>query len=305
MEPVSVITTTDWNMFWATIIAGVIAALATVWAVRKSNDETRKQLRQQQEQHRKEKEEQNRLNKFVMIKPMIMSSTLGGILDKIIMQNDYDRKMLFTGDDGFDFFDDIGKRNGQVCRILQIQNDSNNNINNLVLYTESCLKNKNTNNEIRYKTKNVLKIFRPKESVYIRIANQQQLEKILKMNNEKEPSEFVFDGYVEYSTEAKQRIRYHYMIRIYNGLHIEIEKDEIENIENIDNVVETEYNSTVFRNLQDYIPFDRSAYFWQKMGQNQAMGAMPLFSMVQNYIRGAERKDLSSKESEGVKCSKK
>ena len=302
MEPIRVITNTDWWMLGATIIAGGIAALATVWAVKKSNDETRKQLSQQQEQYRKEKEEQNRINKFVVIKPMIMASTLQGILDKIIMQNDYDRKMLFTGDDGFEFFDDIEKRNKQVCRMLHIQNDSNNNINNLVLYTESYLKNKNTNSEIRYKTKNVLKFFRPKESVYIRIANQQQLEKALKMNSEKEPSEFVFDGRFEYSTEAKERIRYHYRIRIYNILHIEIEKDEMENV---DNVVEAEYNSTVFRNLQDYIPFDRSAYIWQKMGQNQAMGAMPLLSVMQNCIGTSKHIDLPTNESGEVQCSKK
>ena len=287
MEEVKVITNTDWWMLGATILAGAIAAGATVWAVRMSNEETRKQLIQQQEQYRKEKEEQNKEKKFVVIKPMIMTSTFNGVLDKLIMQNDYDRKVLFSGDDGFEFFDDMEKRDSQRCRIMHIQNESKYNINNLVIFTESYLKNNRTNNEIRYKTNNTLKILRPKESVFIRIANQQQFEKIVKMTKENESNEFWFDSLVEYSTEARQRIKYHYKVKITNDIYIEIEKDEIENIE--DEAMD-EYGSTVFRNFQDYIPFDRSAYVWKKMGQYQASGAMALFQMIPQNMSG--KKDL-------------
>lgn len=287
MEEVKVLTNTDWWMLGATILAGVIAAGATVWAVRMSNEETRKQLIQQQEQYRKEKEEQNKEKKFVVIKPMIMTSTFNGVLDKLIMQNDYDRKVLFSGDDGFEFFDDVEKRDLQRCRIMHIQNESKYNINNLVIFTESYLKNNRTNNEIGYKTNNTLKILRPKESVFIRIANQQQFENIVKMTKENEANEFWFDSMFEYSTEARQRIKYHYKVKITNDTYIEIEKDEIENIE--DEAID-EYGSTVFRNLQDYIPFDRSAYVWKKMGQYQASGAMALFQMIPQNMSG--KKDL-------------
>lgn len=287
MEEVKVITNTDWWMLGATILAGVIAAGATVWAVRMSNKETRKQLIQQQEQYRKEKEEQNKEKKFVVIKPMIITSAFNGVLDKLIMQNDYDRKMLFSGDDGFEFFDDIEKRNSQICRILHIQNESNCIISDLVFSTESYLKSKKTDNVIKYKTKNVLKILRPKESFFIRLANQQQFENIVKMTKENESNEFGFDSIFEYSTEARQRVKYHYKVKITNDVYIEIEKDEIENIYD---VVADEHESTVFRNLQDYIPFDRSAYVWKKMGQYQASGAIELLQMIPQNM--GEQKDL-------------
>ena len=106
MGQIKVITDTDWWMFSASILSGVFAALATLIAVLLSNHETRKQLKQQQEQHKKELDAQNKANKFVIIKPIIILSSFVDLLDKIIIQNNYNRELLLSGEDGFDFFDD-------------------------------------------------------------------------------------------------------------------------------------------------------------------------------------------------------
>ena len=85
---------TDWCMFWASLLSGILAAAATLIAVLITNNETRKQLKQQKELHEREIEDQNKLNKLVVIKPTIMLSTFVGLLDKIIIQNNYNRELL-------------------------------------------------------------------------------------------------------------------------------------------------------------------------------------------------------------------
>ena len=267
---------TDWCMFWASLLSGILAAAATLIAVLITNNETRKQLKQQKELHEREIEDQNKLNKLVVIKPTIMLSTFVGLLDKIIIQNNYNRELLLSGEDGFDFFDNDDKRKKQLCRVLHIDNMSNYDITDIVLKTESCLENRNTNELKKYNTKNVIKLLRSKESLDIRLANQEQYESFLQMNEEKTPSEFTFGSKIEYSTQAGQRVSYRFNVRISNDRCIEIEKDEIEKIEDMRQV---ESNSaTVFRNLQDYITIDRAAYIWEKMGQSQARGLLSLVS---------------------------
>ena len=116
------------------------------------------QLKQQKELHEREIEDQNKLNKLVVIKPTIMLSTFVGLLDKIIIQNNYNRELLLSGEDGFDIFDNDDKRKKQLCRVLHIDNMSNYDITDIVLKTESCLENRNTNELKKYNTKNVIKL---------------------------------------------------------------------------------------------------------------------------------------------------
>lgn len=139
----------------------------------------------------------------------------------------------------------------------------------------------------------MIKLLRSKESIDIRLANQEQYESIIRMNQERIPNEFKFECRVDYSTQADQRITYCYIVKISNDRCIEIEKDEIEKVENVG---KTEvYNSTVFRNLQDYINIDRASYIWEKMGQSQARGLISLVGLgaVQqgNNIIEAEEKE--------------
>ena len=278
MEPIKVITVTDWYMVIATVLSGVFAALATLYAVMISNKETRKQLIKQQDAHMKERMDYERNKKMVIVKPTIVLSSFTGILDSLIIQNSYNRELLFSGDDGFDFFDDFNKRQAQRCRILHIENCSNNIIKDVCFITKSCLENRDTNEKIYYDTKNALNILRAKECIDIRMANQEQYERVVYMNNNKIPSEFEFESIIEYSTEAGQRVKYCYSVNISNDRVTEIKRDGIEKIVDDANV---DVKTTVFRNLQDYICIDRSEYIWKKMGRSQWEGVI---EMVNNPL---------------------
>ena len=159
MEQIKIFLDTDWWMFFANISSGIFAAIATLIAVWLTNRETRKQLKQQQEQHERELDEQNKANKMVIIKPTIMLSSFVDLLDRIIIQNNYNRELLLSGEDGFDFFDDPKKKQRQMCRILHIENASNCDITNVVLLTESCLEDRNTNQLKSFITFFVLYLF--------------------------------------------------------------------------------------------------------------------------------------------------
>ena len=292
MEQVKVLIDTDWWMFIAGLSSGVLAALATLIAVILTNRETRKQLRQQQTQHDKEVVERNREAKFVIIKPTIMLSSLMGVLDRIIIQNNYNRELLLSGEDGFDFFDDVEKRCKQTCRILHIDNTSSCDITDVILLTESYLEDRDTNEIKRYETKNLIKLLRAKESIDIRLTNQEQFESLIRMNKDKKPSELKFMSTVEYTTGAGQRIHYCFNVKISNDKCIEIENDEIEKVEDCSETIVNQ--ATAFRNLQDYITIDRAAYIWEKMGQSQARGLLALVSpwsiQQENIITESEEK---------------
>ena len=225
MERIKVFLDTDWWMFFASISSGIFAAIATLIAVWLTNRETRKQLKQQKEQHEREIDLQNKANKLVIIKPTILLSSFVGLLDRIIVQNNYNRELLISGEDGFEFFDNPEKRQIQMCRILHIDNTSDCNIMDIIISTMSCLEDRNTNELKKYETKNVIKLLRSKESIDIRLANQEQYESIIRMNQERIPNEFKFECRVDYSTQADQRITYCYIVKISNDRCIEIEKD--------------------------------------------------------------------------------
>ena len=75
MEPIKVITVTDWYMVIATVLSSVFAALATLYAVMISNKETRKQMIKQQDAHMKERMDYERKEKMVIVKPTIVLSS--------------------------------------------------------------------------------------------------------------------------------------------------------------------------------------------------------------------------------------
>lgn len=118
---------------------------------------------------------------------------------------------------------------------------------------------------------------RGRESIFIRVADQAQFEKILSMNADKIPSTLNFECRIEYSTLANQRITYVYEIEICNDRRIEVKKDGIEGVTDLSQKVVVE--PTTFRNLQDSISgVDRSAYSWEKMGQASMRGFMSQYS---------------------------
>lgn len=73
-------------------------------AVIYTNNRTKKQLKEQEIKFENERKEEYKRSKFVVIKPTLMLTTFTGLLDKLIVYNDYNRCLLFSGEDGFDFF---------------------------------------------------------------------------------------------------------------------------------------------------------------------------------------------------------
>lgn len=127
---------------------------------------------------------------------------------------------------------------------------------------------------------------RGRESIFIRVPDQTQFEKILSMNADKIPSTLNFECRIEYSTLADQRITYIYEIEICNDRRIEVKKDGIEEVADLSQKVVVV--PTTFRNLQDSISgIDRSTYSWEKMGQASMQGIMSQYSSQlaeQNHI---------------------
>ena len=207
-----------------------------------------------------------------------MLTTFTGLLDRLIIQNDYNRILLFSGEDGFEFYDDKQKQGSQISRLLMIENKADINISEIAIRTKTVLRNMDTDAVWTYKTNNGAGFLRGHESILIRVADQIQFEKILAMNADKIPSTLNFECRIEYSTLARQRITYAYEIEVFNDWRIEVKKDGIENVADISQ--EIILVPTTFRNLQDSISgIDRSAYSWEKMGQAQMRGIMQQYGM--------------------------
>lgn len=265
--------TTDWWAFGATIFSGVLAAISTIVAVIYTNKKNNEQLYKQKIEFAKEREEQFKQSKYVVLQPTLMINKFVNVLDRLVVQNNYSRVFLFSGDDGFDFFDDNDKRASQACRMLLVENKSSIDIKDVEISTRTTLSNTSTNEQTKYETTNVAGLLRGGESIIVRLANQIQFMKLLEMNKKKIPSSLSFFCEIEYSTMGNQRISYSYNIVITNDLHIEIKKDEISNI--VDDITSVKKAPTVFRNLQDYIAnIDRQAYNWEKIGVSQMRGIM-------------------------------
>lgn len=287
---------TDWWGVGATLVAGILTAIATMAAVIYTNNRTKKQLKEQEIKFENERKEEFKRNSFVIIKPTLMLTTFTGVLDKLIVQNDYNRVLLFSGEDGFEFYDDKQKQSAQTCRLLLIENRADVDISEVVVSTKTILRNMNTDAIWTYNTSNCASFLRGCESIIIRIADQIQFEKILSMNDDKIPSTLNFECKIEYSTLANQRITYVYEIEICNDRRIEVKKDEIESV--VDLSQKTIVVPTTFRNLQDSISgIDRSAYSWEKMGQAQMRGIMSQYNpqLIEQNHTLANPKDIDSK----------
>lgn len=290
---------TDWWGIAATVFSGIITAIATMGAVIYTNYRTKKQLVEQEEKHQKELLEQFKLQKYVILKPTLLVNSLMGILDRIIVQNDNNKVMLLSGDDGFEFFDDANKRMQQTCRMLMIENQNTNDVESVIINTKSILLNMNTEERCIYKTYNAIKLLREKESIIIRLADQNQYEKILDMNKEKVPSILEFYCKIDYSTLAHQRITYVYQIKICNDNRIEIIKDSVEEIK--DEISFLVVEPTICRNLQDYISgIDRSNYYWEKVGQAQMRGFWSWYNMnpIQQSADKGEQNDIKNEKAD-------
>lgn len=166
----------------ATILSGIITALATIGAVIYTNRKSNAQLKKQEEKYALERKEQFQQSKYVVLKPTLLLMPLLGLLDRLIVQNDYNRVLLYSGEDGFELFDDDQKRSGQTCRLLLIENKTDLDVKDVSIFTKTVLRNMSTDEQITYTTKNCASFLRGHESIVLRLANQQQYEMILSMN---------------------------------------------------------------------------------------------------------------------------
>ncbi|MCL2365313.1 MAG: hypothetical protein FWC71_11720 [Defluviitaleaceae bacterium] len=258
----------DWIMFAATLGGGIIAALATFFAVWLTNKKTAK-MYEEELRHRKEENEIQRKEKaMVIIKPRTMRNTIEGVLDTIIMRNSLDRVLLFSGADGFDFVNqstikDDGKKYAPKWRFVIMENESQNEIYSVKLTTHSKLTT-NSNAIFEYSTSNFVALLRSKESIAVRIENSEQWNKL------DEAKEIIFTSTIEYLTAARQQVCYNFAVKI-TDLSSEVLEDKFTVSDNI--TLPGNCIPTVYRNLQDDIgTIDRSAYAWEKIGAAQLRG---------------------------------
>lgn len=83
-----------WWEVGATIIAGLLTAFSTFGAVIYTNNRTKKQLKEQADNFEKVRKDEFKQSKYVLIKVSLMLQTFSNILDRLIVNNDYNRILL-------------------------------------------------------------------------------------------------------------------------------------------------------------------------------------------------------------------
>ena len=258
-----IIIKTDWWSFGATIFSGLITAASTILAVIYTNRKTREQLKEQQIRFDSDKENDFKREKFVVIKPMLLSCTCIDLLERIILQNNFNRVLLLSGKDGFEFFENSEIANKDRYRMIQIKNETKNNIYNIQVTTNTIVINLETNNTLSYNTYNGISFLRGNESLILRLIDKKQFDFIISLRKEKIPVALRFESKIEYSTEARQRISYSFIIEIKEDSQIDYIED------GVNSVIDERKNLTIhlnpFKNLQDYANnLDRVGYAIQK-----------------------------------------
>ena len=274
-------TISNWWSVGATIGTGIMAALATWFAVVYTNKKTA-------ENYERELDRQRKDNAMVIIKPTIKTSTIWGILDRLLFFNEWSRVLILSNpDDGFDFYD-IEELNNRVNKFFTIKNESKNQINSIKIDVYSKLTT-DSSVVIEDKYTNFVKLLRSNEEIMFRLYTTRQREKLWDEINKNTNSRLFFKCTINYLTSASQQICYEYEIEIHNisvlrkveneeehtcdSSRVDIRKDEYNILnEAILNPAET---ASVFRNLQDKIEgLDRLKYIQRKVGEAQAEGFM-------------------------------
>ncbi len=262
---------------WATLGSGVISAIATVFAVYFTNKWT-------SERYKKDKEEQLKKEKMVVINPHLTFNNFYKILDELIVYNIKDRVLLLSSEnEGFDFYDDKKKRGEENHRLLRVKNQSQNNTKSIAIDIKSQVTTESQATTVDTYT-NFIQQLRPNEEFIIRVHNTEQRKKLWDELYKKRRVLTHFQCTIYYLTEANEQICYEYEIKIesipeekeINGeiqicddSKIEILKDEYKIIE----LKKHNESASSFRNIQDYITtLDRVSYLHEKIGEAQAKG---------------------------------
>ena|GEM_PF-1114795 len=261
---------TDWNIVWATLGAGVLSAVATVLAVVWTHRATTKRFESEQEAQRKS-------DMLVIVEPNVVTCTFTQLLDSLMMRNKWNRVLLLSGKDGFDFFDNVNKSNKFIYKILNISNNSNVDIISVLISTTSILTD-DSESITEYTTENFIKRLRSNEDIVVRLLSEEQGNKIHESSSKRISNKLTFKCTIKYLTLANQQVRYEYHVLIKDYRIIIVEKDESTVT---DDASKIEKEATIFRNLQDYTTFDRATYLWSKQAAFQA--AMSQQPLPQNY----------------------
>lgn len=269
---------------WATLGSGAISATATVLAVYFTNKWT-------SERYKKDKEEQLKKEKMVVIKQHLTFNNFYKILDELIVYNIEDRVLLLSSEkEGFDFYDDKKKRGEENHRLLRVKNQSQNNIKSIAIDIKSQVITESQAVTVDEYT-NFIQQLRPNEEFIIRVHNTEQRKKLWDELSNKKRVTTHFQCTIYYLTEANEQICYEYEIKIESipekideqtqimaDFKIEILKDEYKIIK----LKEINEKASPFRNIQDYILLDRVSYLHEKIGEAQAKGIILQASKYNN-----------------------
>lgn len=283
---------TDWAMLWVTLIAGLLAAIATFIAViytqRKTSEQYKKTMTVTEQRYKEElaryeadKKRYEKDRAFAIIKPSLKYAAFYQIREKLILDDNEERVLLLSSKEGFDFYDDVTHQPGYHC-IFSIRNDSENSIQFVNIEIRSKLKTR-SDKEIFDEYKNVVKLLRKNEEILLRIHNTEQRKTFWECLEKNESVETEFECTINYLTFANQQIRYDYSIKIIDNpkkveefvssdRKTEILKDEHSPIDEIS--INRDEPASLFRDLQDKLNPDRFGYKHQRIGEAQMNGTL-------------------------------
>lgn len=269
---------TDWWIFGATIGAGILAALATWFAVVYTN-------KKNSEIYERGRIVQEKANAMVILKPTIKFCTFGKIIEDLILYNIWDRVLVISSKtDGFDFYDIDNEFYFNTQQLFSLRNESLNTI-SLIMVTTSTKIITESNAELNDDSMNVIKLLRSKEEIVLRMHSTEQRSKLWEELDKGKNVRLLFDCEIKYITFANQQICYKYSVDILNtpmartidgkpstanNRKINIIKDEY-TVSDIKTIGDSR-DASVFRNLQDRIEVDRVTYVHRKIGAAQAEG---------------------------------
>jgi len=268
---------TDWSIFWATLGAGILTAIATVLAVVLTNKKTA-------ERYEQDKERQEKTNAMVVLKPMIKFTSFGAIIGSLIRNDIWERVLLISGEDGFSFFDDMEDPRYEWSKIFSLKNGVYfKDVNSLLIKTSSVLISE-SGERTEYKTSNFIDLLRSMEEVVFRMYGTEQRIKIKGYEEKRERFTLDFKVDIDYLTLAGQQVKYEYEAKIvdipkskevdgvnkeYYDFRTEILKDGYAILDEV--TIPKNQKATAFRNLQDnaQVVGDRAAYRNEMSGREQ------------------------------------
>jgi len=190
---------TDWWIFIATIGAGIIAGLVTLIAVWYTNKKTI-------ELYEKGRRDEKLKESLVYLKTRFIRTTPHLFATKLINNDIHDNVYVFSGDDGFGFYDS-GDYSTKYTMLLSLRNASAKSIHNVIMTVESKLLTKE-DSVIGYEFENRIDLLAGNEEILIKMFSDVQVTKAFEGLNQSYSPKLEFVCQIMYLTEGGQEI-YH------------------------------------------------------------------------------------------------